>query len=106
MTNLPDRPRPSETQETYVARLNGEGFRELYIRKALRTHFSLSIEQVIEACNQAPQARELEIRKLRETFPNLNENRLAWRISRSLTIPKEDALTWSQTILAGEEGQG
>ena len=102
MTNLPN---PTETQETYARRLEKDGEREYTIRKALRDHFDLAIEDVIAICGDLPTARNREIRNLRTRFPDLNENRFAWKISKTLTFPTEDALTWSQTILAAE-GQG
>ncbi len=103
MTNLPN---PSETQEVYARRLEKDGEREYTIRKALREHYELPIEDVIAICADLPTARQREITDLRKRFPDLNENRFAWKISKTLTIPKEDALTWSQTIHAAEEGQG
>lgn len=102
MTNLPN---PTENQEVYARRLEKDGEREYTIRKALRDHFDLPIADVIAICSDLPTARNREIHDLRKRFPDLNENRFAWKISKTLTIPKEDALTWSQTILAAE-GQG
>ncbi len=97
-----DVPKQDETQKTYAKRLEAEGQREIYIRKALRAHWGLTIEETILACSELPEARNRELQDLRSHFPTLNENRFAWRISRSLTISKEDALVWSQTILATE----
>lgn len=102
MTNLPN---PSEGQEVYARRLEKDGEREYTIRKALRDHFDLPIDDVIAICGDLPTARQREVADLRARFPDLNENRFAWKISKTLTIPKDDALTWSQTILAAE-GQG
>ncbi len=96
MTNLPN---PSEPQETYAKRLEKDGEREYAIRKALREHFETPIADIIAICNELPVAREREIADLRTRFPDLNQNRFAWKISKTLTISKEDALTWSQTIV-------
>ncbi len=103
---MPNLPNPSESQEAYACRLESDGEREYTIRKALRDHYNLPIEDVIAICADLPTARQREIADLRTRFPDLNENRFAWKISKTLTIPKEDALTWSQTILAATEGQG
>ena len=99
-----DVPKQNETQKAYAKRLEAEGQREIYVRKALRAHWGLTIEETISACSELPEARNRELLDLRSRFPTLSENRFAWRISRSLTISKEDALVWSQTILA-EEGR-
>lgn len=95
-------PKEGETSAEYGARLEKEGARELYMRKALRTHFDLTLAEVIDAGRNYPEARHRELVALRQRFPELNENRFAWRITKSLTIDKEDALVWAQTILATE----
>ncbi len=97
-------PASGEDQTAYVKRLEAEGYREIYIRKALREHFDLPVQEVIQACAGLSVARELELKDLRARFPTLNENRLTWKISESLTISKDDARIWAQTILAQEEG--
>lgn len=97
-----DIPKQNETPKAYAKRLEAEGQREIYIRKALREHCGLAIEEIILVCSELPEARNRELLDLRSRFPTLSENRFAWRISRSLTISKEDALVWSQTILAAE----
>lgn len=97
-------PVSGEDQPAYIKRLEAQGYREIYIRKALREHFDLSVQEVIKACAGLSVARELELKDLRLRFPTLNENRLTWKISQSLTIPKDDARVWAQTILAQEEG--
>lgn len=97
-----DVPKQGETQKAYAKRLEAEGQREIYIRKALRAHWGLTIEETILVCSELPEARNRELQDLRSRFPTLNENRFAWRISRSLTLSKEDALVWAQTILAAE----
>ncbi len=97
-----DTPDTGESKTAYGKRLQKEGQRELYIRKALREHFGLTIDETIRQCKELPKARLLELKELRKRFPDLNENRLAWKISKSLTIPKEDALKWAQTLTAKE----
>ncbi|MBL4749857.1 MAG: hypothetical protein JKX71_04610 [Amylibacter sp.] len=97
-----DTPKQDETQKAYAKRLEAEGQREIYIRKALRAHWGLTIDQTILACAALPEARNRELQDLRSRFPTLNENRFAWKISKSLTISKQDALVWAQTILAAE----
>lgn len=97
-------PETGEDMSRYIKRLEAEGLREITIRKALRAHFNLSVAEVIAACATLSVARELELKDLRRRFPTLNENRLTWKISQTLTIPKEDARVWAQTILA-EEGE-
>jgi len=97
-----DKPNAGEDKSAYGMRLQAEGQRELYIRKALRAHFGLGIDETIAICADLPKARLLELKELRRRFPDMNENRLAWKISKSLTIPKEDALVWAQTLIAKE----
>ena len=97
-----DTPKQDETQQAYAKRLEAEGQREIYIRKALREHWDLTVAETILVCAELPQARHRELQELRSRFPTLSENRFAWRISRSLTLSKEEALVWSQTILAAE----
>jgi len=99
-----DKPNAGEDLATYTKRLEAEGQREIYIRKALRTHFDLKIDEAIAACSELSAARHLELKELRGRFPDMNENRLAWKISKTLTIPKEDARVWAQTLIAEEGG--
>lgn len=99
-----DKPATGEDMAAYTKRLEAEGQREIYIRKALRTHFELKVEEAIAACAGLSAARHLELKELRSRFPDMNENRLAWKISKTLTISKEDALVWAQTIIAEEDG--
>ncbi|MEE9387870.1 MAG: hypothetical protein V3U96_04615 [Paracoccaceae bacterium] len=99
---LTDPPTTDEDTRAYGKRLQAQGQRELYIRKALRAHFGLSIDETIAACAELPDARLLELNALRARFPALNANRLAWKISKSLTIPKTDALIWAQRLLKKE----
>jgi len=101
---LMDTPQTDEGSHAYGQRLQKQGQRELYIRKALRTHFGLGIDEVIAICADLPKARLLELKRLRAQFPDLNENRLAWKISKSLTIPKAGALVWAQKLIAKEGG--
>ena len=99
MTNTPN---PTETQAIYARRLEKDGEREYAIRKALKEHYELPIMEIIAICAELPAAREREITELRKRFPDFNENRFAWKISKTLTITKENALKWSQIILAVE----
>jgi len=100
--HMTDAPKAHEGRNAYAERLQKEGQRELYIRKALKAHFGLSIDETIAACAALPKARLLELRALRGRFPDLNENRLAWKISKSLTLSKEDSLKWAQKLIAKE----
>jgi hypothetical protein len=91
-----------ETPEAYALRLEKKGARELHIRKALRAQFDIPMSGIIKACSVLSEARHIELLDLRARFPDLNENRFAWKISKSLTIEKEAALVWAQTILTSE----
>ena len=64
---LLDKPDVGESQAAYGKRLQTEGQRELYIRKALRTHFGLTIDEIIAICGQLPAARLLELKELRRS---------------------------------------
>ena len=97
-----DAPNANESKLAYGKRLQAQGLRELYIRKALRAHFELEIDETIAICAKLPGARFLELQQMRRRFPDLNENRLAWKISKSLTISKEDALGWAQKLIVNE----
>lgn len=99
-----DIPLKGETPKTYALRIEKKGTRELIIRKGLCAHFDMSINDAIKVCSVLSEARNLELLDLRDRFPDLNENRFAWKISKSLTIPKETALIWAQTILQAEAG--
>lgn len=98
-----DTPKSGEDVAAYVKRLEAQGQREIYIRKALKAHFGLDIQAVIAACSHLKRARRLELIALRARNSQLTENRFAWKISKALTISKDDALIWAQTILS-EEG--
>ncbi|KPU83987.1 hypothetical protein JI58_06410 [Marinosulfonomonas sp. PRT-SC04] len=101
---MTDTPEANESELSYGKRLQKQGQRELYIRKALREHFALDINEAIAVCHKLPTARLLELKELRARFPDLNENRLAWKISKSLTLTKQDALVWAQTLIKKEGG--
>lgn len=97
-----DLPNTDESDAAYGKRLQADGQRELYIRKALRAHFGLEIGEAIAICAKLPAARLLELKELRGRFPDLNENRFAWKISKSLTLPKEEGLKWAHKIFVKE----
>lgn len=97
-------PRKDETPKDYALRIEKNGEREIVIRKGLRAHFDLSVNDAIEVCAILSDARHRELLDLRTRFPDLNENRFAWKISKSLTISKEAALVWAQTIQSAETG--
>lgn len=97
-----DTPKADETPAAYGKRLQADGQRELYIRKALRAHFGLEIEETIAICSKLPAARLLELKQLRGRFSDLNENRLAWKISKSLTLSKKEGLKWAHKIFVNE----
>jgi hypothetical protein len=99
------KPRRNETPEKYALRLEKDGARELHIRKSLRAQYDIPMSGIIKACSALSGARHLELLDLRERFPDLNENRFAWKISKSLTIDKDAALVWAQTILQAEAGE-
>ncbi|PCH96550.1 MAG: hypothetical protein COB84_04760 [Rhodobacteraceae bacterium] len=99
---LTDQPKTSEDQIAYAKRLEKDGQREIYIRKALREHFGLSIDEVIVLCAKLPKARKREIINLRERFPNLTEKRFVWRIVQSMTLSKDDAKRWADKIISAE----
>lgn len=95
-------PRKNETPKDYALRIEKNGEREIVIRKGLRSHFDLSMNDAIDVCAILSDARHRELLDLRTRFPDLNENRFAWKISKSLTIEKDAALVWAQTILTSE----
>lgn len=97
-------PLKNETPQAYALRVEKSGAREIVIRKGLRAHFDMSMEDAIQVCSILSDARHRELLDLRARFPDLNENRLAWKISKSLTISKEAALVWAQTIQKAETG--
>jgi hypothetical protein len=104
MDYMNETPRTDESAKAYALRVEKEGAREIVIRKGLRAHFDMSMEEAIQVCSILSDARHRELLELRTRFPDLNENRFAWRISKSLTIPKEAALVWAQTIQKAETG--
>ena len=97
-----DMPTAGESIAAYAERLQADGQRELYIRKALRAHFDADIQKAIAICGNLPTARMLELKELRSRFPDLNENRLAWKISKSLTLPKDESQRWAHKIFVQE----
>jgi hypothetical protein len=100
-----DKAKKNETPQAYALRLEKKGARELHIRKGLRAQFDIPMDGIIRACSTLSKARHLELLDLRSRFPDLSENRFAWKISKSLTIEKEVALVWAQTILQAEAGE-
>ena len=62
---MTDKPNDNESELSYGKRLQKQGQRELYIRKALREHFALDINEAIAVCHKLPTARLLELKELR-----------------------------------------
>ena len=93
-------PKTGETRETYCRRLNDQGLEEMLIRKGLRLHFSMKIEEFGEFFDDYKDARLRHLTLLLQRQPNRTDYSLARKVSKNLGISQERAEYWVNTYRA------
>lgn len=88
------RPRPGETREDYCRRLDGNGYEEMHIRKALREHFSMELREFGAFFDNFPEARLRHLARLHEMAPARADFAFARKVAGNLGISQEKAEYW------------
>jgi hypothetical protein len=96
-------PAPKENEHQYALRLQNAGFDEMFIRKALRCHFQMKIEDFPTFFEPFLQARLKYVRLLAALRPGQTDTNLARRVARNLGISAESARWLVEEIDRGGE---
>jgi hypothetical protein len=96
-------PAPKEDEHQYALRLQNAGFDEMFIRKALRFHFQMKIEEFPTFFEPFLQARLKYVRLLAALRPDQADSQLVRRVARNLGISAEGALRLVEEVNAGSE---
>ncbi|SEB67870.1 hypothetical protein [Rhodobacter sp. 24-YEA-8] len=80
------RPNSDEDRMSYALRLQKDGFEEMFIRKALRCHFQMKIEDFPVFFEGFEEARLGHVALLLQIGPNRSDYSLARKISKNLGI--------------------
>lgn len=96
----PSPPSPEEDREQYCSRLEASSFDETQIRKALRRHFEMSLEEMGDFFENYPEARIRHLTLLKEVYPQgyNDDDRLARKVSRDLGISRKRAEHWVKQV--------
>lgn len=84
-------PEKGETQEMYCQRLQDDGHEEIFIRKGLRFHFAMPLEEFGDFFDNFKEARLRHVALLKQLAPNRTDYSLARKVSRNLGISQERA---------------
>ena len=91
-TDLP--PLKGESCTDYCARLEADGYDEMFIRKALRTHFQMSIEELAPSFDAFPLARFRHIAIILNLRPWREPAHLRRKVAKNLGLNQEEAADW------------
>ena len=78
------RPRFWETPARYSRRLERRGHEEMFIRKALRTHFNMEIREFSTFFEDLPKARLRHLAELYDMAPNRTDYAFACKVAGNL----------------------
>lgn len=84
-------PKTGETQEMYCQRLQDDGHEEMFIRKGLRFHFAMPLEEFGDFFDNFKEARLRHMASLKQLAPNRTDYSFARKVSRNLGISQERA---------------
>lgn len=84
-------PKAGETKETYSQRLQDQGYEEMFIRKGLRLHFSMQLDEFVDFFDDFKEARLRHLELLMELEPDRTDYSLSRKVSKNLGISKEQA---------------
>ncbi len=87
-------PQENEDRESYCRRLEADGYQEMYIRKALRCHFAMSIKEFGDFFEPFERARLRHITLLHRMHPNRTDYALTKKVQGSLEVSEERAAYW------------
>lgn len=102
--NYPELPPcAGESAFDYCKRLEDLGHEEMFIRKAMRHHFGLAIEDMGALFNSFEDARLRYLTMVNRMTPNRSDYSLAKKVSKSLGISEELASKWVSRFREGGE---
>ncbi|MDJ0613230.1 MAG: hypothetical protein QNJ29_06095 [Rhizobiaceae bacterium] len=84
-------PLADESLEAYGTRLEREGYELMYIRKALRCHYELSLPEAVNATDQMATAKLRHIEWLLELFPSRSRKWMIKKISGNCDVSVKEA---------------
>ncbi|WP_171176063.1 hypothetical protein [Ruegeria sp. HKCCD8929] len=87
-------PHAGERATEYCARLELNGFEEMFIRKALRYHLGMQVEEFGAFFNGFEQARLRHLTMLSRMSPNRTEYSFTKKVSKNLGISEQLASQW------------
>ncbi|ASP33142.1 hypothetical protein [Labrenzia sp. VG12] len=88
-------PKADATCQSYCKRLEDDGHAELFIRKALRVHWSMALSEFGAFFEDFPEARMREVAALYEKkHPNRTDHSFALSLSKNLGISQSQASDW------------
>lgn len=87
-------PEPGEDTKSYCLRLEQDGHEEMFIRKALRMHFSMKIDEFGAFFEDYELARLRHLAMLKQIHPNRNSYSLKLKVRKNLGISEERANYW------------
>jgi hypothetical protein len=96
-------PATEEKRLEFCRRLETGGHEEMFIRKALKFHFSMKIEEFGDFFEDFEDARFRHLKLLDELEPNRNSYSFALKVSRNLGIPIERAEHWVRAFRSSED---
>ena len=94
-------PFKDEKATTFCHRLETDGYEEMEIRKALRTHFAFSIDELAQFFEQFEQARLRHIELLTKIHPNRTTYSLKKKVAKNLGISEQRAEYWVKRYKKG-----
>lgn len=87
-------PKEDEDAKAYSHRLELDGFEETYIRKALRVHFLMNIEEFGRFFEEFELARLRHLTHLMDLDSGRNNYSLTKKVAKNLGVPEERAEYW------------
>lgn len=87
-------PTDAETRFSYCKRLEDEGHEEMFIRKVLRVHWAMQIEEFGDFFEDFRRARMRHVELVYEMQPTRSAYSFALKMSKNLGIPHSRAAEW------------
>ena len=87
-------PTDTETRHSYCKRLEDDGHDEMFIRKALRIHWGMELQEFGAFFEDYPEARMRHVAVLYRIRPTRTAYSFALKLSRNLGISQNQAEKW------------
>ncbi len=99
-----ERPRVEESERDYAQRLEGAGHDEMFIRKALRAHFSVGLRELADFFEDFPIARMRHVAMVAKLRSYPNDDAFADKVSKNLGIELSRAKELVRRFRSSETG--